>query len=313
MSETKDVLMVRLARLDDAAAVTGVHLSHVSRWYRQIGDEQYDVSYSDLTLDEREGFGGPWGSVETCAIHLNNLLLRRQTPLVAEKDGCIVGEMELFIGREEPPYGMNCHIGVLYVHKDHLGRGIGRQMVRQAVEYAKNARCDTLTVASALVCEEFYRKCGFSFHDTMVEIEVMSGDYLVELSTMPDHVSVQAFTWGMGMKIGRLQSSAYHVFEMGDDFALPSEADYRHVKAFVTVNGNPSLLSYICLPSGTAEVGAWSNGATTGDLAFAALADLNRRGIHSVNMMLSKSDYDRIAGLVDARLMGSRHTLLMKL
>jgi hypothetical protein len=186
-------------------------------------------------------------------------------------------------------------------------------MIAQAIKYAKEARCDTLTVASALACEEFYRKCGFSFHDTMVEVGATSGDYLADVSPVPVPVSTQAFTWGMGMKIGRLQSSAYHVFEMGDNFALPSEADYQRIKSFVSVNGNLSLLSYICRPSGEAEVSAWSSGAGTGHLAFAALSDLNRRGIHSANMLLSKSDYDRIAGLIDARLMGSRRTLLMKL
>jgi GNAT superfamily N-acetyltransferase len=306
-------LRIRLARLDDAAAIADIHLSHISRWYRQIDNEQYEVSYGDLTLDERCGFGGPWASVETCAIHLNNLLLRRLLPVVAEEDGRIMAGMELFIGREEQPYGKNCHIGVLYVHKDHMGKGIGRQMVGQAIEYAKEARCDTLTVASEPACAEFYRKCGFSFHDTMVEVEAMSGDYQVDVSTVPVPISIQAFTWGMGMKIGRLQSSAYHVFEMGDDFALPSVADNRQVKSFVSVNGNLSLLSYICLQSGEAVVSAWSKGAATGDLASAALADLNRRGIHSAKMLLSKSDYDRIAGLIDARLIGSRRTLLMKL
>jgi ribosomal protein S18 acetylase RimI-like enzyme len=313
MSRSRNDLRIRLARLDDAAAIAEVHLSHVPRWYRQIGNKQHEVRYGDLTLDERCGFGGPWASVETCAIHLNNLLLRRQMPMVAEENGRIVGEMEMFVGREAPPYGKNCHIGLLYVRKDAQGRGIGRQMVGQAVKYAKEARCNTLTVASVLTCEEFYRKCGFAFHDTVVEIEAATGDYLVDMSTMPAQVSIQTFTWGMSMKIGRLQSSAYHVFEMGDDFALPSETDYRHVKAFVSVNDNPSLLSYICLPSGTAEVGAWSKGAGMGDLAFAALSDLNRRGIRSARMLLSKSDYERIDDLVDERVLGSRRTLLMKL
>jgi GNAT superfamily N-acetyltransferase len=313
MSRSGDDIKIRLARLDDTSGIVDVHRSHVARWYRQIDNEQYDVSYGDLTLDERCGFGGPWMSPETCAIHLNNLLLRRHLPVIAGQDGRIVAEMELFIGREQPPYGKNCHIGVLYVHKDCVNRGIGSRMVTHAIRQAKESHCDTLTVASARESEEFYRKSGFSFNDTLVEIEVTPDDYPVDLAPMPAPVNVQTFTWGMGMKIGRLQSSAFHVFAMGDDYALPSGPDHRCINSFVSVNGNLSLLSYVCPPSGTAEVSAWSAGAETGDLAFAALSDLNSRGIQKARMLLTKSDYERIGDLVDGRLLGSRRSLLMKL
>jgi GNAT superfamily N-acetyltransferase len=313
MSGTKDGFKVRLARLDDAAAIVDVHLSHVPRWYRQIGNEQHEVSYGDLTLDERFGFGGPWMSQETCAIHLNNLLLHRQMPLVAEENGRVVGEMELFVGREGPSYGKNCHIGLLYVHKEAQDRGIGRMMVERAVRHAEENRCDTITVASVQTCEEFYRKCGFSFHDTQVEIEAMSGEYLVGMAALPVPVSVQAFCWGLDMNVGRLQSSAYHVFEMADVYALPSEAECVRVNAFFDVNGHRSLLSYVCLPSGEVEVSAWSDGAEAGDLVFAVLTDLDDRGLRSANMLIPREDYGRIAGLVDVRLIGYRHTLMMKL
>jgi hypothetical protein len=79
------------------------------------------------------------------------------------------------------------------------------------------------------------------------------------------------------------------------------------------VNGSPALLWYICLTSGMVEVCAWSSGAGAGDLVFAALSDLNRRGIPVARMLLSKSDYERIDDLVDERVLGSRHTLLMRL
>lgn len=313
MSGEKDAVRIRLARLDDAAAIADVHRSHITRWYRQIGDEQHEVGYGSLTLDERCGFGGPWMSPETCAIHLNNLLLRQHTPVVAEKDNRVVAEMELFVGREGRPYGRNCHIGVLYVHRREQRRGIGRRMVEHAIKYARESRCDTLTVASDSACAVFYRKCGFSFQDTLVEVEAAPGKYPVDLSPMPAQISLQAFTWGMSMKIGRLQSSAFHVFEMQDGYALPSASGYRRVRMFANVNGNRSLLSYVILPSGTAEVCAWSAGATASDLAFAALSGLNCREVRAARMLLSKCDYESIDGLVGERMLGSRQTLLVKL
>jgi GNAT superfamily N-acetyltransferase len=313
MSRSKNDLRIRLARLDDAAAIVDVHLSHVPRWYRQIGNKQHEVSYGDLTLDERFGFGGPWMSLETCAIHLNNLLLQRHMPLVAEENGRVVGEMELFVSREGMSYGKNCHIGLLYVHKEAEGRGIGRMLVERAVRYAEENRCDTITVASVQMCEEFYRKCGFSFHDTQVEIVATSGEYLVGMTVLPVPVNVQTFCWGLDMNVGRLQSSAYHVFEMADTCALPSEAECRRINAFMDVNGHHSLLSYVCPPSGEAEVYAWSDGAEAGDLVFAVLRDLDARGLRSANMLIPREDYERIAGLVDVRLIGYRHTLMRKL
>jgi GNAT superfamily N-acetyltransferase len=304
---------IRLARLDDAAAISEVHRSHVPRWYRQIGEEQHEVSYDALTLDERCGFGGPWAATETCAIHLNNMLMQRHVPVVAEDRGEVVAEMELFVGREGPAYGRNCHIGLLYVHRDAQGRGIGRAMVERAVWHAEEERCDTLTVASTAACEEFYRKCGFSFHDTLLEMETLSGEYLVDMATLPAPASAQSFSWGMDMKLGRLQSSAYHIFEMTDICALPSMAECNRINAFWDVNGHPSLLSYVCRPSGKAEVGAWSVDADVGDLAFAALRDLSYREIRSASLLLPRKDYERVAELVDARLIGYRHTLMMNL
>ncbi len=175
------IFSIRLARLDDAAAIAEVHMSHVPRWYRQIDNEQYEVSYDDLTLDERFGFGGPWMSVETCAIHLNNLLLRHCLPVVAEQDGRIVAEMELFLGREGPRYGKNCHIGLLFVHSDYMGCGIGNKLIDHAVEMAKEHDCDTLTVASDENHENFYRRYGFSFGDAMASVEVYPARRPVEI------------------------------------------------------------------------------------------------------------------------------------
>ena len=286
----EDRLNIRLARLDDAAAIAEVHRSHVARWYRQVGEAQFDVGYGALTLDERCGLGGPWVSPETCAIHLNNLLLHRHTPIVAEAAGGVAAEMELFVGREGPAYRKNCHIGLLYVHRALQGRGIGRALIGRAARHAREQRCDTLTVASRLENEEFYRRCGFSFNDTLVEAEATPGEYLVDRSPL-----------------------AYHLFEMADACALPSWAGCQRTSRFLGVNGQPSLLSYTSRPGGATEVSAWSAGADAGDLAFAALADLHAEGPQPARMLMPRRDVERLAGAVDVRLIGSRRTLVMRL
>lgn len=99
----KDV-KIRPARLEDASQVCDVHRSHVDRWYRILGSEMHEVGYGSLSIGERWGFGGPWMSTETCAIHLNNMLLQRHYPIVAYRGHRVTGEMELFESREGNSY-----------------------------------------------------------------------------------------------------------------------------------------------------------------------------------------------------------------
>jgi GNAT superfamily N-acetyltransferase len=304
---------IRLARLDDAAAVTRIHQSHVPQWYRRTGNEHCEAGYDALTLDERYGFGGQWMSAETCAIHLNNLLLCHHIPYVAVADGQPVAGMELFVGREGAPYGRNCHIGLLYVHKDFTGRGIGAVMVKKAMQYASDNRCDSLTVSATQSTEEFYRRHGFSFQDALVEIEALPGEYVVDVATLPPQVSLQSFTWGMDMSIGRLQSSAYHVFETADLLSLPSCMNVQRHTQYLKVNGHHSVFACHCPVPGNAIVRGWSAGADAGDLVFAALSKAASMGLRTTNMLLSRKDYERVEGLIDSRLIGTRRTLMIKL
>lgn len=304
---------IRLARLDDAAAITRIHQSHVPRWYRRAGNEHYEVDYGALTLDERYGFGGQWMSTETCAIHLNNLLLSHHIPYVAVADGQPVAEMELFVSREGAPYGRNCHIGLLYVHKDINGHGIGTMMIEKALQYARDNRCDSLTVSATQSTEEFYRRQGFSFRDALVEIEAMPGEYVVDVASLPPQTSMQSFAWGMDMSIGRLQSSAYHVFETADLLSLPSCMNVQRHTQYLKVNGHPAVFACHCPAPGKAIVRGWSAGADAGDLVFAALSKAAAMGLHSTSMLLSRKDYERIEGLIDSRLIGTRRTLMIKL
>ncbi|OPY28229.1 MAG: Acetyltransferase (GNAT) family protein [Methanocella sp. PtaU1.Bin125] len=304
---------IRLARLDDAAAISRIHQSHVPRWYRKTGGEHCEVGYEALTLDERYGFGGQWMSTETCAIHLNNLLLSHHMPYVAETDGKPVAEMELFVSREGPPYGRACHIGLLYVDKAFTGHGIGAMMVEKALQYARENRCDSLTVSATRATEEFYRRCGFAFRDALVEIEALPGDFIVDVAPLPPPLSLQSFTWGMNMHIGRLQSSAYHVFEAASEYALASCMNVQRHIQYLTVNGHPSVFVCQCPVPGNAVVRGWSAGADAGDLVFAALGKAAAMGVRTTNMLLCRKDYEHVEGLIESRLIGTRRTLMIKL
>jgi hypothetical protein len=221
--------------------------------------------------------------------------------------------MELFIGREGEPYGRNCHIGLLYVHKECTGSGIGISLIRYAREIAREKNCESLTVSAMPHNEGFYLKCGFSFGEKLVEISAPVRRYQVETATAQPPLSKQSYTWGMNMIIGRLQSSAYELFELSDSYALPAFASVDKRTSFQTVAGHLSMITWTSTSIEEATIYAWSSGASARDLAAAAMKLLEPASIASANMLLSRDDYDSISSEIDARLVGTRATLIYPL
>jgi len=153
---------IRLASLNDVKGITEVHCSDVKVWRKRINDKWCPASYEELSIEERFMHGGPWMSVETCAIYLNYLLIAKQYPLVAVLDDKIVGELELFIGEERGVLGKTAFIDILVVHNDYRRRGIGRRLVQRAEEMAVENNCDTLSVWPEENAIPFYNKCGIT-------------------------------------------------------------------------------------------------------------------------------------------------------
>jgi GNAT superfamily N-acetyltransferase len=162
---------VRIAKLEDVTGITRIHCSDVKKWYRVANGEKIEASYEELNILERWAHGGPWMSIETCAIQINYLLLNNQFPLIAEMDGNIVGELELYIGEEGGILGKNAYIDILEVHQEYRGIGVGRSLVNKAEEIAQDHNCETIAVWPAKEAINFYEKVGFK--DTAYKIEVI--------------------------------------------------------------------------------------------------------------------------------------------
>ncbi len=91
------MITVRLATLADTAAITEIYKTDVPTWERlDYAGELVPVSYESLSLYERWQHGGPWMSIETCSVHLNRLLAGSGFPLVAEFDGKVLAEAEVY-------------------------------------------------------------------------------------------------------------------------------------------------------------------------------------------------------------------------
>ena len=142
-------MRIRPVTLDDVAGIVKLHTA---------GEEPKGNLY------ERYSMGGPWMSVETLAVHINNLLLDNQLVAVAELDGEIIGEVEVLFS-EEPIGGelrRIAHVDVIEVHPDYRGRGIGRALIEFVEEIARERKVQLLTVQPDEDARGFYERLGFS-------------------------------------------------------------------------------------------------------------------------------------------------------
>ena len=191
------MIRVRIASLDDVKGIVDTYCSSIDKCFKCINGEKVEVKFKDLSIEDRWGCGGPWMSIETCSIHINYLLVHKQYPLVAEINGRIVGELELYIGYEPGALGKCAFIDVLEVHKSFRRRGIGRALIGKAIDIARSKGCNTIAVWPTKEALGFYKKCGFTdiaFNIVNVEIDLTknssSRDSDVVISSLPNDYSL---------------------------------------------------------------------------------------------------------------------------
>ncbi len=148
---------IEVASLNDVKGIVEVHCSSIDKWVKRVNGKEVEAKYEELGIEEKFRHGGPWMSVETCAIHINYLLVYKQYPLIAKLNGRVVGELELYIGEERGILGRCAYIDVLEVHRNYRRRGIGRALVNKAIEIAQEHNCDTIAVWPMREAIEFYK------------------------------------------------------------------------------------------------------------------------------------------------------------
>jgi len=146
-------MKVREASLDDAEDITAIYLTNP--------DRPFDRPIESLSIEERYGYGGPWMSVETCAVHLNNLLTWECAPLVVEDKGRVIAETEFYIGQDIPPLSTTLDISVIFVHSDFQRQGAGTMLMEEMISRAKGSNCSYVTVSGGLGAPGFYARFGF--------------------------------------------------------------------------------------------------------------------------------------------------------
>src|SRR2546423_11408925 len=101
-----------------------------------------------MGLYERWQEGGLWMSVETGAVHLNRLLAGSGVPLVAEDDGRVLAEAEVYESFEPAPFGHHLHIGLIISHADQPSAEARAALVKYIVDMARLMKCERVTAGA---------------------------------------------------------------------------------------------------------------------------------------------------------------------
>lgn len=238
-------ILVRQAVLQDAGAVQAVYCSQVKRWMRFMPDGTHaEAAYAELSLYERWLHGGPWMSVETCAVWLAHLLQASEgIPLVAEREGQVVGYAEVFIGREAPPYGYHVNISTLCVREEARRQGVGRALVGYIEQMAQVLGCERVTVAYPDETA-FYSALGFTplVGRYRVKLPLEQGRVFYKAREVTDENPQQIRDWYM--PLGRFQNGREEWERMRWSMwnAVPQLVEANWHRLFIDLTGQPGIL-----------------------------------------------------------------------
>jgi phosphinothricin acetyltransferase len=111
-------MTIRAALAEDAAAIAAIYAHHVLH-----GTATFDTV--------------PRSAADTAA-KIADCAARGWPFLVAERDGVVVGYAYATQFRDRPAYGFACENSI-YIHPDHIGRGLGKALLAALLTAAADA------------------------------------------------------------------------------------------------------------------------------------------------------------------------------
>jgi GNAT superfamily N-acetyltransferase len=294
------VITVRLANLADTRSLTAIHCSLVERWERaDAGGPLIETPYEALTLHERWEHGGPWMSVETCAVHLNRLLAGSGIPLVAELDGEVRAMAEVYESHEPPPLGHNLEISVIATQRDYQGKGLGTALLDYIVEMGRLTKCERLTVSDA-EAPDFYIRRNFRHTHSGRGVRILPqlGRVFYQATELTDRDAGQIKGWAM--PLGRYRSSRQEwdrLFPQDWAAGVPELLDISMAHVKMTVTGGQHMILF--------ARDAFQPDAKPGDVSLACWAprSLTPQMLTAIRDWAYRSGYPRlISYMMDADL-----------
>ncbi|MEX2688817.1 MAG: N-acetyltransferase family protein [Candidatus Njordarchaeum guaymaensis] len=252
-------LSIREAKLDDCMQIVKVHISDINDWLD--AHNEFTAQYKSLDVTERWMRGGPWMSIETCAIHINNFILKEYKAYVAVLNEKIVGEIEVIPEHEPDPYNKNLYIYVFWIHKNFRGRGIGSNILSHISKFARNMNLNSVITYPEEGSMNFYIKNGFKMLEKYVQIKLLPYDRRIDdvsIEEVPIKTLENIDTSRYYFIIGRYGSSSSMLFNIRDDrFFLPKvnfkykvyQIAWQDYKAYLVIRKSnimkPSLYTWI--------------------------------------------------------------------
>lgn len=239
-------ITVRQATLADAAHITALVNATIDAWTRRdFTGEAIPTPYADLSLYERWLVGGPWTSVEMCAVHLANLLRGSDgIPLVAEIDGTVGGGADVFIGREADPFGHHINISRLFIHPDYADSGVSSALLTYIRQIGEAIRCKQITVAdgedhAALLEHHRYTRRHIGHP---IRIAAQAGRVFYKAGDVTDFDPAQIAGWHM--PLGRRQNArqAWDRLLPGFWNSVPEIVEPEAARLHLTITGQEAFV-----------------------------------------------------------------------
>lgn len=238
-------ITVRQANLADAAQITAIYIARHKPWTRRAANgEPLEVDYEHLTLYERWLNAGPWASVEMCAVHLANLLRGVDgIPLVAEINGEVGAEAEIFIGREADPFGHHINLSTLAVLPDQENAGLSSALLTYIRQIGEAIRCRAVTIAQIGEDTALYEHHGYrrAHVGQRMVIPAQSGRIFYKASELTNVDPQQIVGWHM--PLGRYQNARQEWDRMLHGFwnSVPEIVEPETARLHITVTGQEAF------------------------------------------------------------------------
>ncbi|MEP7287224.1 MAG: GNAT family N-acetyltransferase [Chloroflexota bacterium] len=274
--------IVRLATLADTAAVVDLYRS-----------AKPALPYDAMTLYERWQEGGAWASIETCAVHLNRLLAGSGVPLVAEIDGQVLAEAEVYESFEPAPFGHNLHIAGITTHASHTSDDLAVALLAYITEMARLMKCDRITAADQ-TARDFYLTHGFrhSRAGRGVHIPTQEGRAFYQATEHTDRNPDQVKGWHM--QLGRYQSSRQEwdkLFPQDWAAGIPEVLNIATAHIKLTITGQNAIIFLRETDQvGEVNLAFWSARPLTNPLLSTLRDRVYRAGYHTIVTYVMEAD-----------------------
>jgi len=280
---------VRQAGLDDTRALCALFCAQIPVWQRINTQGQVEnVAYEALTIYERWLHGGAWMTVETGAIQLNHLLLGAGIPLVAVREGAVIGYLEAYHSIEPEPFGRLLHIA----HCIAADAEVERALLDGLNEWAKILKCQHITVT---------RLGGQSPYEARYRLKPLSVLRRFNLPARQGQIFYRAVEHldadaaqiaGWGMLVGRLSSSRQEWEALWSQKweTLPEVHRRKTARRNFSAAGQDALLfcrEHLYDPR-SAEISLWTPKALTVQLVSAVRDWAHREGYRTLVMAVEE-------------------------